>query len=200
MHQICVVFVRECCCFKGGAVLQWLRVLCSLRAGERVGQSRVARAPGAPCLCRLSQESFRVSSMILCFLFSPPSLCCLSQAVLWSMIRFQLQAAAVSLVGAGFKAFLSLVLHQKNKTSQTHTFVFCILCKATIENVAIVNTQSHLFSVICCICPLCEPGAVCDWFRGFFAVSMGWRKFMASARWKWLETPNGLVQFLMEVG
>ena len=78
-----------------------------------MGQSRVARAPGAPCLCRLSQESFRVSSVILCFLFSPPSLCCLSQAVLWSMIRFQLQAAAVSLVGAGFKAFLSLVLHKR---------------------------------------------------------------------------------------
>ena len=113
------------CGFKGGAVLQWFRVLCSLRAGERVGQRRVAWAPGAPCLCRLSQESFRVSSVILCFLFSPPSLCCLSQFVLWNMIRFQLQAAALSHVGAGFKAFWchSLVLHQKNKTTNTYIFV-----------------------------------------------------------------------------
>ena len=49
--------------------------------------------------------SVGVSSVALCFLLSPPSLCCLSQIVLWNMIRFQLQAAALSHVGAGFKAF-----------------------------------------------------------------------------------------------
>ena len=77
-----------------------------------------AGPPGAPCLFRISQESFRVSSVILCFLLSPPSLCCLSQTVLWNMIRFQLQAAAFSHVGPGFKlvdAFVgftySCVLH-----------------------------------------------------------------------------------------
>ena len=53
--NLCCLSQRERCGFKRVAVLLWLRVLCSLRAGERLGQSRVARAPGAPYLCCLSQ-------------------------------------------------------------------------------------------------------------------------------------------------
>ena len=51
---------------------------------------------------------------------------------------FSVASGGILPCGHRFQGFLmhSLVLH---------TFVFCILCKATIENVAIVNTQSFVF-------------------------------------------------------
>ena len=120
MHQICAEFLRDCG-FRGffcGFMLSVLFV-----QTKDWGQSRVARAPGAPYLW-----FFRECSRFFC------------------------------------------------------DFVFSVLF-----------AKSVLFFSDCLI-----RFSVAS--RGILQCGMGWGKFVVSARWTRLETQNGLVQFLMEVG
>ena len=97
-------------------------------------------------------------------------------------------------VSMHFDAVRWFYIREQNITNTHLCFAFC--ARQTIENVGIANTLSHFLSSVAYV-HFCDAGAVCDWFRGFFAFlwvgeklwilqgGRGWRRQMVWCSFSW---------------